>query len=115
MGDRRRWPRIEVALRVAFSFNRPEDLSRHSIVRDVSLGGVFIATDQIRPKGTLVRLQLEFHNGAIFRAEGRVVRVVPPEIAVMKGIQAGIGVSFTQIGERSRQVLEDALAGQIES
>jgi uncharacterized protein (TIGR02266 family) len=110
MHNRRRWPRIDLALRVVFRFNRPEDLSCHSTIRDISLGGVFIVTDQVRPKGTVIRLQLEFHNGAVFKAEGQVVRVVPPEMAAMKGQQAGIGVQFTEIDERSRQVLEETLA-----
>ena len=114
MDDRRKWPRIELGMRIVFRFDQPEDLSHHSHIRDISLGGVFIVTDKIRPKGTVVRLLLEFYNGAVFRAEGRVVRVVPPEIAAMKGIDAGIGVQFTQVEPRSRELLEKTLASHEE-
>lgn len=109
MENRRRWPRMEIALMVVFRFGRHEDLARHSTIKDISLGGVFIVTEQVRPKGTRVRLQLEFRDGSVISAEGRIVRVVPTEIAVMKGVQPGIGVEFTQIDEESRRVLEEAL------
>lgn len=115
MDNLRHWPRIELAMRVVYRFNQPEDLSCHSTIRDISLGGVFIVTDQVKPKGTVIRLQLEFVDGSVFRAEGIVVRAVPPEIAAMKGEQAGIGVQFTEVGERSRQVLKETLAPQRDS
>ncbi len=107
MDNRRRWPRIEVALRAVFRFGRDQDITSHSYVQDISLGGAFIITDQIRPKGTLIRLQLEFNDGSVFSAEGRVVRVVPPEIAAMKGLQPGLGIQFTQIADPDRQLLQD--------
>jgi len=110
MNDRRKWPRIALGMRIVFRFDQREDLSHHSTIRDISLGGVFIVTDKIRPKGTPVRLLLEFYDGAVFRAQGRVARVVPPEIAAMKGIEAGIGVEFTDVDQRSRELLEATLA-----
>jgi len=114
MEDRRRWPRIALGLRIVFRFDQSGDLMHHSTIRDVSLGGVFIVTEKIRPKGTPVRLLLEFHDGAVFRAEGQVVRVVPPQMAAMKGIEAGIGVEFTRVEPRSRELLEEALAAHEE-
>jgi Tfp pilus assembly protein PilZ len=90
---------------------RPDDLFRSYHLRDVSLGGMFVKTDQPRPMGTDVDVKVEFVRGGAFEARGKVVRVVRardlPDRSQPTGI--GIGIEFTQMTEDSRHLLEELL------
>jgi uncharacterized protein (TIGR02266 family) len=88
---------------------RPDDLFRSYHLRDVSLGGMFVKTDQPRPMGTDVDVKVEFVRGGAFEARGKVVRVVRARDLPDRSQPTGIGIEFTQMTEDSRHLLEELL------
>ena len=66
-----------------------------SLVRNMSLGGLFIETPQTRPSGTVTRLDFLVAEGQI-RADA-VVRHATPG--------AGLGLKFTALSEQDRPKL----------
>jgi tetratricopeptide (TPR) repeat protein len=79
---------------------------------NISLGGVFIRTDNAPPTGSPVRLRL--HWGDIPLAfQGHVVHVIDPVAAAKKAHPAGVGVQFDSVAPSTLQQLTrlvDALA-----
>jgi hypothetical protein len=63
-----------------------------SLVRDMSMGGLFIETPQPRPTGTVTRLDFLVAEGQI-RADA-VVRYTKPG--------SGLGLKFTALSEQDR-------------
>lgn len=66
-----------------------------SLVRNMSMGGLFIETPQARPSGTVTRLDFLVAEGQI-RADA-VVRHARPG--------TGLGLKFTALGEQDRPKL----------
>lgn len=89
--DRRRFPRIQLALTVRLRFASAEAALESRTV-DISEGGVFIRMPQPRPEGTAIRLQLHV-GGRVLEIGGVVVRSVRPG----EGEPSGIGVLFTEL------------------
>lgn len=89
--DRRRFPRIQLALTVQLRFASAEAALESRTV-DISEGGVFIRMPKPRPEGTAIRLQLHV-GGRVLEIGGVVVRSVRPD----EGEPPGIGVLFTEL------------------
>lgn len=89
--DRRRFPRIQLALTVELHFASTEAALESSTV-DISEGGVFIRMTRPRPEGTSIQLRLHVGERAL-EIGGVVVRCVRPG----EGEPAGIGVLFTNV------------------
>lgn len=89
--DRRRFPRIQLALTVRLRFASAE-AAQESRTVDISEGGVFIRMPNPRPEGTAIRLQLHV-GGRVLEIGGVVVRSVRSG----EGEPPGIGVLFTEI------------------
>jgi hypothetical protein len=70
--------------------------------KDISAGGLYMNTQAELPEGGLLTLRLPF-------AEGDVV--VNAEV-VYSNPGRGVGVRFHGLSERSREIIERALAGQ---
>lgn len=77
-------------------------------VSDISHGGVFIRSRSPLAVGTRVELRFTIilDDVETIEGEGEVVRAVPPD----EGPIAGMGVSFTQLTERSQTVIERLIA-----
>jgi c-di-GMP-binding flagellar brake protein YcgR len=88
--DRRRFPRIQLALTVQLRFPSAEAALESSTV-DISEGGVFIRMPNPRPEGTVIRLLL--HVGERVLEIGVVVRCTRSG----EGEPVGIGVLFTEL------------------
>jgi uncharacterized protein (TIGR02266 family) len=107
--ERRRYPRAPLTLLIQYRFDTLEDfLSEYST--DISLGGMFIRTEDTRPEGSLVYLQFYLRDGAkLIEGLGRVVRVNPPG----GNNPVGMGVEFVNFDEESmeliRQIVEQNL------
>lgn len=72
--QKRRHPRVDVPLLVQYRFGALEEL-RTEYALNVSVGGMFIATEEKKPPGTRVFVQLTTRDGAHFlQGEGKVVR-----------------------------------------
>jgi uncharacterized protein (TIGR02266 family) len=89
--DRRRFPRIQLALTVELRFASADAVLESSTV-DISEGGVFIRMPNPRPEGTLIRLRLHVGDRGL-EIGGVVVRCVRPG----EGEPPGIGVLFTEL------------------
>lgn len=111
--DRRRYPRVPLSLLIQYRFDTLEDfLSEYST--NISIGGMFIRTDQPKDEGTLVYLQFYLRDGAkLIEGLGRVVRVNSADPADNQ-IASGMGIEFINFDEESmeliRQIVERNLA-----
>jgi len=72
--QKRRHPRVDIALLVQYRFGALEEL-RTEYALNVSQSGMFIATNEAKPVGTRVFVQLTTRDGHHFlQGEGSVVR-----------------------------------------
>lgn len=103
MQDSRRFQRFPVVLEV-----RPRDLEDlyRLYSRDVSVGGMFLATAREVEVGSEVRLDVRHpHNGSVFQL-GAIVRR-------QGGDPPGIGVEFTSLDDRRRREFFDFIHASI--
>ena len=101
---------IRVAVPVLVSFS-----SDAYAVRDFSLdlseGGIFLPTDKICPVGTLGTLKFRVSQfDEPFDLEAEVVRTVEPGTE-REGQQAGLGMRFLELDDRSRKRLQRLVEG----
>lgn len=94
--------RLHERLLINEEFNSIDDFIAE-YVTDISRGGVFIRSKQPLPVGTKVNLKFsvildDFHT---VEGEGEVVRVVDD------GEQIGMGVTFTELTDESREIIEE--------
>ena len=102
--ERRRAPRADVELVIEYS-----DLEHfcQDYARNVSLGGIFIETRRPLPAGSTVQLSFGLPGyGGRIRSSGKVVRSVSVEEAKERGIRPGMGVSFEDLSEESKAVID---------
>ncbi|PLX83930.1 MAG: hypothetical protein C0617_09815 [Desulfuromonas sp.] len=103
--EKRRFPRIATNVHVALAVEKSDKETRQyleAVAENCSLGGMFIATDHLVPKGHIVRLKLQVDGtggkSSVVHARGlvrRVQRWTKPK---------GIGVEFIEfegLGEDS--------------
>ena len=76
--------------------------------RNLSMGGVFIETNEPRPKGTIVHFQFALRNGTrLIEGLGRIVRVNPPDSP-----HPGMGIEFTNLDEDSQALIRSVVEGR---
>lgn len=97
--SRRKYPRIGLpkGMWVAWQAGAERQVSR---VKSLSLGGLFISTQNPAPIGTLVRLLFEVPGGEV-RARGIVKRCLAGE---------GMGIQFSNMGHDDRARLHQLLS-----
>ena len=92
MPSTRRWPRVDLALKVRLRFAELADLAEAETI-NISHGGVFI---RARPRqvGTTVVIEAQVGGRAPLRLEGVVVRTVPDldDPAPQDHLPAGMGI-----------------------
>ena len=101
--ERRKHPRVELNMLVQFRLKDYDQfLSDYS--HDLSIGGMFIRTDDPKPEGSLLYFQFTTRrDGALIEGLGRVVRVVPPE----GDRPGGMGLEFVNVEEPSASLISD--------
>jgi PilZ domain-containing protein len=97
--ERRRYDRSRLIVDVFFDGS---DATAVASTKDLSVGGLYMNTQQELPEGGLLTLRLPF-------AEGDVV--VNAEV-IYSNPGRGVGVRFHGLSEDSRAIIERALAGQ---
>ena len=103
----RRYPRAPLHLLIQYRFDTFDDFLTEYAV-DVSIGGMFIRTQQPKEKGSMVYLQFALRDGVkIFEGLGRVVRVNPPDQSERI---PGMGIEFVHLDEESKQIIEGIVA-----
>ena len=102
--ERRRFPRVQLALTVRLRFASAEAACDCRTV-DISEGGVFIRMDRPRPEGTAIRLQLMVGDREL-SIGGVVVRSIRPG----EGAAPGIGVLFTELRPEDRSFVQQLVS-----
>lgn len=106
--ERRRFARVEARLQVQFVY---ADGFFELETDDLSLGGLFIATEQLLPQGERLRLVLHVPGERpAIKAVAEVVRRVERPAA---GRPRGIGVRFIELDAEERRVLLDYLQQRV--
>lgn len=95
-------PRSPLSLLVQYRFDSFEDfMAEYSA--DISLGGMFIRTDEPRPSGSMIYLQFSLKDGSsLIEGLGRVVHVTGPDD---EGA-TGMGVEFVNFDDESSEFIE---------
>jgi len=96
----RRWPRIDLALRVHVRFVDLDEAAESQTV-DISRSGLFVRMSPPEPIGTNVRLEVHLGSGERFEVHGVVVRTMPDpdDPTPNPHAPAGVGVFLTAPGE----------------
>ena len=104
-GERRRFLRAPLSLLIQYRFDTLEDfLSEYST--DISLGGMFIRTEDPKDEGSLIYLQFYLRDGAkLIEGLGRVVWVNPPGSDPAEDQPSGMGIEFVNFDEDSMQLI----------
>lgn len=69
---------------------------------NISIGGMFLESDVIRPQGSLVRFELLLEEGVAVRGLGEVVWA---QATAIPGRRAGLGLKFRFLEQRDRQAI----------
>ena len=100
--DRRRYPRVPLNLLIQFRFDTFEDFMSE-YASDISEGGMFIRTDEVREEGSMVYLQFALKDGTkLIEGLGRIVRVNPADGEAPQGV----GIEFVNFDEDSRALIQ---------
>ena len=107
----RAWPRVPARLRVGWTSSK-DFLSAYS--KNISRGGIFIATDNPPALREVVELSVELPDGRPpVKTHAEVVHCVPPAQARASGTIAGAGLQFLDASDDFRERLDaciDALS-----
>ena len=115
--NRRRYPRVPLSLLIQYRFDTLDDfLSEYSV--NISIGGMFIKTDEVREEGSLVYLQFYLRNGAkLIEGLGKVVRANKPEsgddVDTSKDMPSGMGIEFVNFDEESMRLIEQIVGRNV--
>ncbi len=109
--DRRRYPRVSLSLLIQYRFDTLDDfLAEYST--NISMGGMFIRTEQPREVGSLIYLQFYLRDGAkLIEGLGRVVRVAEPD-PEDPDAEHGMGVEFVNFDDESMRLVEHIVEGK---
>jgi uncharacterized protein (TIGR02266 family) len=78
--------------------------------KDLSSGGVFIASDLLLDVGEKLHLEFQLPNtSSPIVVEGTVVRVIRVPRMPSKDFKPGMGIKFTKISEEHKKQLEEFL------
>jgi uncharacterized protein (TIGR02266 family) len=102
--ERRRYKRVPLSLLIQYRFDTLDDfLAEYST--NISVGGMFVSTDQPREIGSLIYLQFYLRDGAkLIEGLGRVVRVekISPDSA---DSDFGMGIEFVNFDDESMKLI----------
>jgi uncharacterized protein (TIGR02266 family) len=105
--DRRLEPRYEVAVSVTFE-------SEHNfytgLTQDLSGGGLFVATHQLRPVGERIRLRFTLPSSKEPIEAITEVRWVRETAAKGGGAEVGMGLMFLQLAPQAKDAIKGFLA-----
>jgi len=104
----RKHPRTPVSLLVQYRFNSLEDFLAE-YATNLSPGGIFIATDEPSPVGTMLYLQFSLKDGSrLIEGMGRVAHVQEATAQQPRGM----GIEFVQFDERSMELIARICGGR---
>lgn len=96
--DRRLFRRVPFFRKVQYRFESMDDF-KSRFANDLSLGGMFIKTEEPEPMGTVIFLEFDLQDGSkILSGYGKVVRVNPKGLA---DFDPGMGIEFLKFDDES--------------
>jgi len=110
--QQRRFQRAAVDMVVRLRFGNVQQFM-DATAEDLSVGGIFLRSEHALPGGQLrevgQHIVLEFDAGArrVVEGVGRIVRVVPPNVA---GQVPGVAIEFVELNDKSRDLIEAIVA-----
>ena len=108
--DLRRFARVNPQSLIEVKSERDLQEFVSSSVRDISLGGIFIETDQVKPIGTTIYFRFPYNNDYnVCELVGKVVRSIPPTQSSDIPFVPGIGVKFDEMGKTAKEVLSKVI------
>ncbi|NOZ85435.1 MAG: TIGR02266 family protein [Deltaproteobacteria bacterium] len=117
MDKRRAYPRIKARIKIKLGFGDVKEF-QDVYARNISKGGIFLATTTPLPKGTKVLIRL-MPPGAVrpFEIKGEVAHSVDTPEAIKKKRTPGMGIKFTDLTKPKQaaieQFIKDLLSGRI--
>jgi molecular chaperone DnaK len=110
--DKRALPRTPVDLQVRLSFGTIDDFVERYAV-NVSRGGVFVRTREVRPVGTPVNLDLQLSDGVgVIRGTGLVAWIAAPSAPGEPAREPGMGIRFTHLESESQALVDLIVASR---
>ncbi len=111
--EKRKHPRAPLQLLVQYRFGSVGDfLAEYS--SNISLGGIYIRTDEPREEGSLIYLQFTLRDGSpLIEGLGRVVRSNRPG-DLPPGIEPGMGVEFVNFDDESMALIEQIVRDRLD-
>jgi uncharacterized protein (TIGR02266 family) len=112
--DRRRWPRVTLAARVALSSPTLDDLVAGPL-QDLSVGGLFIVSRTTKPIGTELTVAVAVADANVrIECRGLVVREVTAAEAAETGRSPGMGILFTELDPKTRATIERLIEAAVQ-
>lgn len=98
--ERRQFARIQINLRLRFkSFSQLEQMLEGA-AGDLSEGGMFIRTEEVKPVGTQVEMELPLPEGGYVCLRGQV-----RSVRYDRGRPLGMGIQFEKLEGPARRVI----------
>lgn len=111
--DRRLFRRVPFFRKVEYRFQTMDDF-KSRFANDLSLGGMFIKTEEPEPMGTVIFLQFDLQDGSkILSGYGKVVRVNPK--GGLPEFDPGMGIEFLKFDDESLQRIKVLVAERFSS
>lgn len=106
--DSRLGDRVPAAMRIKLKYPDVDTfIQKYSV--NISRGGIFIATRQPKPVGTLLRFEFQLASALpVIRGEGQVIWVKPFDPEQPRRVH-GMGVRFMRLDSESRAIVDRAL------
>lgn len=110
--DRRIFRRVPFFRKVQYRFESLEQF-KSEVANDISLGGMFIRTDEPEAIGSVIFLEFDLKDGSkLLRGYGKVVRVNPKGVP---DFDAGMGIEFLKFDDESIARIRSLIADRYEA
>ena len=110
--DRRIFRRVPFFRKVHYRFESLEEF-KSEVANDISLGGMFIRTEEPEAIGSVIFLEFDLKDGSkLLRGYGKVVRVNPKGVP---DFDAGMGIEFLKFDDESIARIRALIAERYEA
>ncbi|MFK7991805.1 MAG: TIGR02266 family protein [Sandaracinaceae bacterium] len=106
--ERRTSPRVEITVDISFG---SDDNFYSGFSEDLSDGGLFVATYDLKPVGTVIELEFTLPDGHIVRTVAEVRWLRSPRDAD-SDMQPGMGMRFSKLAREDGEAIERFLAAR---
>ncbi len=100
--ERRQFARIPVSMHLRFKSLEAVEKYIGGQANDVSQGGIFILTPNVRPVGTRVEMEISDSGGREVKLTGEV-----RSIRYSAGKPSGMGIEFTGLGREAQKLVQE--------